>query len=530
MTEARLGMKASPLDGVAHSLAALTGWRRRVVLFLLGGLTTLALPPASVIPIVFLTLPPLVWMLEGPMRSRAAFGVGWWFGFGYFTVGWYWISNALLVTSDQFWWMIPFALFALPMVMALYLGLACWAARWMAGPCPSARFSRVLALIGGLALADLLRGLLFTGFPWNTFGYLWAGSDWLSQSAAWIGIYGMGVFVLASGLSLSLMAGTPRWRRWGLVALGIPLLIAALGAFRLSSAPDIPAQQADETLPGLRMVQPNIPQREKWVTELRARNIRLHLEDSLEDRPDWVQAVLWPETAATFLLERSPDYVSTMTRVVPKEGVLITGAPRFTENPRALYNAVYILADTGNVLATFDKFHLVPFGEYVPFADYLPFGKIAAGSLDYTPGIGPRKIDLPNLPPVGPLICYEVIFPGAVVDRQNRPDWLLNVTNDAWYGATVGPYQHMHHARMRAVEEGLPIVRPASTGVSAAFDAYGREIVRIDLNTRGYVDFRLPPPLAPTVFGQFSNTFALVLMVICLIGGRFYRPICVRSA
>jgi apolipoprotein N-acyltransferase len=494
-------------------------WARALVLFGLGALTTLGLPPADFWPIAFVTLPLLLWHLEAAPTRAAAFRTGWWFGFGYFATGWYWISNALLVFSDAFWWMIPFALIGLPGALAVYLGLAALVARLIAGTGADRRLARILALTGALAAGDMLRGVLLTGFPWNVFGYLWSGTESLSQGASVIGVYGLGVAVLLSGLLPGFLPD-PRARRIALpLAAAIPLAFLAFGAARLAGAPDFAAQQADTALPGMRMVQPNIPQREKWPRRYLVRNFDLHLRASADGRPDWVSHVIWPETAAAFAIE-DPAFESyraaIAARAVPPGGYLITGAPRRPRDPPALHNSIVILDETGTVRETYDKAHLVPFGEYVPLADILPIQKVTEGAVDFTPGVGPRTLALPGLPPLGPLICYEVIFPGAAVDPTDRPDWILNATNDAWYGDSAGPYQHLQHARMRAVEEGLPLVRPASTGISIAFDAHGREIGRIGLSQAGVLDFRLPPPIQETVFARAGNSIPVALAVFLL--------------
>lgn len=496
-------------------LAALGPWQRRGVLFGLGALTVLGLPPVDAWPVAFLTLPALIWMLEGAHSRKAAFGTGWWFLFGYFFVGWYWISNALLVFSASFAWMIPFALIGLPGAMAIYGGLALLVPHLLLGPGPQRRVARILLTVAALGGADILRGLLLTGFPWNTFGYLWSGTEPLSQAAALVGLYGLGLMVLLSGALPALAANGGRMAAAGLAAaLLIPAMVYAAGAVRLAGAPDPVAQQADPARPGIRMVQANIPQREKWRSTFRERNLQMHLTDSVADRPDWVRTILWPETAAAFLVENSDDYRAAMARyAVPEGGYLITGAPRRTKQPEALHNSIVAVDHHASVVATYDKAHLVPFGEYVPLGRYLPFGGVASGALDYSPGPGPRTIRLPGLPPLSPLICYEVIFPGAVTDPADRPEWLLNATNDAWYGRTAGPYQHLQHARLRAVEEGLPLVRPANTGVSIAFDAFGREIGRIPLETRGVLDFRLPPAEPPTLFSKLGMTLPLVMLL-----------------
>jgi apolipoprotein N-acyltransferase len=269
-------------------------------------------------------------------------------------------------------------------------------------------------------------------------------------------------------------------------------------------------------------VQASIPQTEKWKAEFKERNLRRHMALSLKDRPDWVTHVIWPEMAATYYVETDPEMRRLLSRAAPPAGWLITGAPRRDET--GLHNSAIALDSAGSVVGVYDKFHLVPFGEYVPFRDYLPIEKITHGSGGYSPGPGPRTIRFPGLPPVSPLVCYEVIFPGAVMDREDPAEWLLNLTNDGWYGATAGPYQHLAIARLRAIEEGAPMVRAAYTGVSAIIDPYGRIIQRIGLNQIGVLDTPLPKPLLRewflqrTIYAKFGELiFTIFLLSGCLI-------------
>jgi apolipoprotein N-acyltransferase len=496
-------------------LCGLGPWSRRLTLFLTGGAATLALPPVGAWPILY----PCFWVLlrladraaqEGP--RRASFGVGWWFAFGYLAVGWYWIANALLVYSERLWWMTPFAALGLPAAMAVYYGLASLAVRPLGPGLP-----RALALAAAFVAADWLRGWLFTGFPWNVWGYVYADSAWLSQGAALVGVYGLGVLALASAASAAAAPRLAGRARAGalLAAAAIPLALAGYGGVRLTGAP---APTAEQTGVGLRLVQAGVPQREKWERRYAERNFNRHLQLSLEDRPDWVSTVIWPETAAAFFLADAAPARQAIAAVTPPGGLLITGAPRRGEDPPGLRNSLLAIDGSGAVIAWYDKAHLVPFGEYVPFARWLPIEKIAQGGSGYVPGPGPRTLTLPGLPPVSPLICYEVIFPQKVTADASRPAWILNLTNDAWYGETAGPHQHLQHTRLRAIERGLPLVRAANTGVSAAFDAYGRELGRLGLNAAGTLDVRLPPPLeTPPLFARWGAAPAGVLLLLTVL-------------
>ena len=497
------------LQRLSRRMAALAGWRRYALAFVLGALTTLTLPPVNCFPLGFFTFPVLLWLLDGAPRRRAAFAAGWWFGFGYFAIGLYWIGNALLVFAAKYAFLLPFASAGLPAALAVFIGLVtliAWHGR--------TRFERMLLFAIAWVVAEWLRGHILTGFPWNLIGYAWTGSDAMLQSAAAMGIYGVSLLVIVSASLPALFAGPAGRGAVLAAALALPVAAWAGGAVRLALAPPVEFHAGI----GLRIVQSNIPQREKWARRYRARNLKQFVDLSTANRPDWITHVIWPETAATFFVSQNPVLRRVIANVAPPSGLLITGGPRIERSPRRIMNALYAIDGAGSVVGTFDKFHLVPFGEYVPLARYLPIEKLTGGKTGFTPGPGPRTLRLPGLPPVSPLICYEVIFPGAVTDPGDRPQWLLNLTNDAWYGVSAGPYQHLAQSRVRATEEGLPMVRAAYTGVSAVIDPYGRMLQRLGLNQSGFIDARLPKPIAaPTLFVRAGDG-VLAGMIAILLG------------
>lgn len=501
-------------------LAEARGWRSWGVMFALGAMATLAFAPFGALPVFYLTFPLLALSLgAGDTRPgwRTAFARGWWFAFGHQVAGWYWISNALLIFSADFWWMVPFAAIGLPAVLAVYYGIA----TALAARLPS-DLARPFALALAWALADWLRGHLATGFPWNLAGYAWGESLLLSQSAAYLGVYGVGVLALvaacAPAVPLSRAArGHMIWTRASilvtLAAVLLPVIAAGHGAQRLSSAGPLERMTWDGV--GIRIVQGGIPQREKWDRRYQRRNFGIYAELSQRDRPDWVRHIVWPETAATFYIQDQQLARQTIASFLPPEGLLLTGAPLREESPRAVHNGMAVIDARGRLVARYAKAHLVPFGEYVPFAEILPIRAVAGGIGSYSPGPGPQTLVLPGMPPVSPLICYEVIFPAAVTDPIGpRPEWILNLTNDAWYGKGTGPYQHLAQTRLRAVEEGLPMVRAASTGVSAGFDGFGRELGRVPLGEAGILDIRLPASLGETVYSRYGDTMYFLLCAI----------------
>lgn len=503
-------------------LDALSGWRAWAVAALLGMVSAAALPP---IHAVFLLVPAfvgVVWMADGARRARAVAAIGWWFGFGHFTAGFYWIANALLVDAERYAWMIPFAVGGLAALMAAFPAAALWGARVAADRLRIEGPGRILLLAAAWTGLEWVRSWFLTGFPWNLIGSVWAFSDAMTQFAAVAGVYGLGLVTVAVAAMPATLAGTGPHRTQAARATAAAFAVLALlwtgGAIRLAGAdagtvPDV----------RLRLVQPNIPQNLKWRRDL----LDLHLlrQLALSVRPPAVGApppthVLWAETAAPFFVGRDAPRRARIARAAPPGGQVILGAPRATapgEEPMRVWNSLRAVDAAGDIVGSYDKFHLVPFGEYVPLRGIIDIPKVTEGRADFAAGPGPRTLRLPGLPPMGPLICYEVIFPGRVVDSHDRPQWLLNLTNDAWYGYSAGPFQHLAAAKFRAVEEGLPVVRVAFTGISAVFDGYGRETVRIPLQSEGVADADLPRMIAArTMFARIGNlsVFAFILMVV----------------
>lgn len=506
----------------AGGLAALTGWRRRGAAIALGALGALALPPVGLVPVLLIALPGLVWLLDGSLTRRAAFGAGWWWGLGWFLVGLYWIANALLIEPEKFGWMIPFATLGLSGVVAVFTGTATWLTR-LSGV---SGIGRVLVLAGAWTLMEWARSWVLTGFPWNPLGSVWDAAAPVLQLGSVIGVFGLSLFtLLVFGLPAVLADFTPRRLKVAALAVALVLLAAAAtgGAVRLAAA-------HGDAVPNvrLRLVQAAIGQSHKWKEELREAHLLAYLDLSKAPGWDHVTHVVWPETAAPFLLDHDAGHRALVASVVPPGGMVLTGAPRVSPQgvaPFQVWNSLMAIDGAAQVLGLYDKVHLVPFGEYVPFRGVLP-AQVNIGGTDFTPGTGLRTLTLPGLPPVSPLICYEAIFPAEVVGRdQIRPDWLLTITNDGWFGHSAGPYQHLAAGRMRAIEEGLPLVRAANTGISAVFDSWGREIVRLDLGRQGVVDSVLPKPLPPTFFARFGNGIPLGLAFFCALAGFILRRI-----
>ena len=456
--------------------------------FLTGISATLSLPPFEFLPAFYAALPVLIWSVSGKVRPWCLFATGWWFGFGYFVSGLYWIGGAMLVDASNNAWLLPLASVGLPAFLSLFFGLSVLPVRF-----GNDYFSRALILTTSLGLAEWIRGNFLTGFPWNLLGQSWASHDTLLQGVSLVGIYGMTFFALLSGFLLSVLAQERSKTTLAIfaVALMLPFSFASYGAIRLAQAPVVGADWVEGV--GIRLVQGGVPQKEKWDRRYLVRNFKKYIFLSYRDRPTWINHVIWPETASPFPLDDNDGARVAASGIVPKKGALITGMIRRQVGlEKKIWNSIIALDDKAKILAKYDKGHLVPFGEYVPGKKWLSLKKITEGRLDYSAGPGPSIWRLGSLPPVSPLICYEIIFPGKVTPVDQRPAWILVLTNDAWYGNSSGPYQHLSIARIRAAEEGLTVVRAASTGISAVFDGYGREWSRIELDKTGVLDTRLP--------------------------------------
>jgi apolipoprotein N-acyltransferase len=466
---------------------------------------------------------PRIWLADGSGGVLGAMALGWSFGFGFFVAGLYWIAAALFVDIGHFWWLVPFAGMGVPAGLAIFTGGALGASYLLVRALRLGGTGRILALVLCWAAAEWLRGHVLTGFPWNLIGYAWSGAfpDGLAmlQLVSIVGIYGLSL-VTALAAALPARLGDFSGNRW-MPAFGAVLLIAlpiAWGSYRLAGGH--PRDVPDVTL---RLVQPSIAEAAKNDPTQVLVNFRRLFALSTSPGAEHASAVLWPEDAAPPFLDRDGGARKALAQAAPLGGYVITGTVRTDPAPQApthVWNSLVAIDRDGAIQATYDKFHLVPFGEYVPLRSILPMQKITPGTIDFSAGPGPRTITLPGLPPFSPLICYEAIFPGEVADPAHRPAWLLNITNDAWYGFTSGPFQHVAIARTRAIEEGLPLARVGNNGVSALFDPYGRVLARLDLDAIGVLDVKLPEALPPTPYSRYGDIpffSALLLIVVTLI-------------
>lgn len=510
--------------------------------------------------VLFLTLPVLVWLIDGSraggprpetqsrnrfvaQRAVRAGLVGWWFGAGYFLAGLFWIGEPFLVEAERFAWLMPFAVALMPAGLALfYAGAAAGASlAWRPG------LGRVLALALALSAAEWLRGHILTGFPWNVLGYALTSPLPLMQSAGIFGIYGLtliAIAVFATPLVVLADAVSGRIKlRTSLIAALLaltPLPIAwGYGSARLAERPP-------PSLDGvrLRLVQPSVPQRDKWRPD-RQRDIFFdHIAlsqrapDGTHDALAGITHVIWPEAAMPFLPLETPGALEAIGQMLPDRTHLIAGALRAdgeasaASGGRQAFNSLIAIGPDGQLSAIYDKIHLVPFGEYLPMQPLL--GRIGLQKLvgwrgGFSVGQMPRPLlEVPGLPAAGALICYEAIFPATIVQGSERPQLLINLTNDGWFGTTTGPHQHFHQARVRAVEEGIALIRVANNGITGVIDSYGRVLARLELDERGVIDTSVPGPQAAPVYARFGDALFAILWLaalgLLLVSGRRARP------
>lgn len=519
----------SGMERIANAITVLSGWRRFAVAFGAGLVSALALAPFNLFPLLWLTMPVLVWLIDGAIADPGRRGlarlvpaalVGWAFGFGYFLGGLWWIGAAFLVDADDFAWLLPFAVLILPAGLALFWSLGAAAARaaWGTG------WSRILVFAVAMSASEWLRGHVLTGLPWNAFGYALAPAPMMMQSASVVGLWGL---TLAAFVIFAAPAALAGGRKGGLAfaacAAGLLALHLGFGALRLAAANDASVEGVS-----LRLVQPSLDQSEKWQVANEEAIVRRYLDLSdggagAEGRGLTATLLIWPESAFPFLLTQRPEVLAAIAALLPPGTTLITGAARAEPGVERVtaatpvFNSIYVIDDAGGITAAYDKVHLVPFGEYLPVRplfDALGIRQLITLPGGFEAGDRRRTLRLDSAPPMGPLICYEAIFPAEIVDIEDRPEWLLNLTNDGWFGVTPGPYQHFAQARLRTVEEGLPLVRVANSGITAIVDAYGRVRGSLGLGEVAVLDGELPASLPPTPYARFGDWVFLLLLVV----------------
>ena len=539
------------IQRIAQHVIVLEGWKRLVLAIAMGAVSALALAPYHLFPVLLITLPVFVWLLDGaapeydgtgllaPLRRLVpAMKIGWSFGFGYFIAGMWWVGNAFLVEAEDFAFLLPVAVLVLPAGLALFWGIGAGLARlaWRDD------WTRIVCFSASLTLAEWLRGTMLTGLPWNAPGYAIMPTPLWMQSAALIGLYGM-TFVALLIFSTPAVFGAGTRGGAAPMQRGLPVLAIILFAGHFGYGLAV-LSQADRTYQPdirLRIVQPALDQREKWDAAKEAEIMGRYFELSNANKgPEAASVasfshVIWPESAFPFILSQRGDQLANIARLLPPTTSLITGAMRLEQaandaHQAKVFNSLYVINGEGETVIARDKVHLVPFGEFLPFQNLLE--SIGLQQLTRLQGgfaAGNRRsvVDIPGTPAFLPLICYEIIYSGAVratsESSQAQPKWIVNLTNDAWFGLTAGPYQHAHQAQVRAVEEGLPLVRAANNGISFVSDAYGRIEESLALGQRGVVDARLPMARSATLFSQTGNWPILVFICLIWLGLLIFR-------
>jgi apolipoprotein N-acyltransferase len=492
-------------------MISVKGWplpARLAVTALLGALGAFGLAPWGLwqISLVVLALVPALFLSASSTRQAAL--IGWAFGGGWFAHGLIWIVEPFLVDVARFGWMAPFA---------IGLMAAGGGAFWAVAFAGAHRFGRgesgrIMALILTWSLIEFARAYLFTGFPWAALAQIWPDSD-AALLLAWFGPHGLALVTLLVTLlpGLAVITSGPALIR---LASLVPAAGLAVASLSLAQARPDTVPITDKTI---RMVQPNAPQNQKWDPAYMPVFFQRQIGfTSAGERPD---LIVWPETAVPTLLNYATPVFETITEAAA--GVPVVLGIQRTEEER-YYNSLVYLDENGQVAARYDKQHLVPFGEYIPFGDLAAkFGLrgFAAQEGDgFSAGPGPVVLDLGAMGTALPLICYEAVFPQDIARAQERPDYLLQITNDAWFGTASGPYQHLAQARMRAIEQGLPMIRAANTGVSAMIDPWGRITKQLPLGQAGYIDAALPLPLAPTLYARTGDTPVFLLLLAATFG------------
>ncbi|MEZ5757363.1 MAG: apolipoprotein N-acyltransferase [Emcibacteraceae bacterium] len=496
--------------------------KKYLILLCSGLISALAFAPVYFFPaLIFAFSVFLIFSMlsTGPIQ---AFYYGITFGFGHFFAGLYWIGNSFAVepTIPDFAGYVMVAL--LSCYLAIFPGLTSVAVRIIHKNhnLKTHLLCIVLTFTVVWNVMEWLRGVLFTGFPWNLTGYVWGFSDAMLQSTSVWGVYGLGLFTVFLALSPLLLLNRINRTVVSLLAVILVIGLYSYGSLRLN-------QQTDYVKDiNLRIVQANIKQEDKWPSRNWGKNLISYMTMSEGSEQSGTTHVIWPETAIIYSLSEEPLRRQVISKMLDKGGVVFTGFPRRDRSAGTfkIYNSMIAINDEGEIEALYDKSHLVPLGEYIPsfvkmFFISLGFDQLFSGGQDFSEGDGLKTLNIKGLPPVGVLICYEIIFPGQVTDPSDRPDWLLNITNDAWYGDSSGPRQHLLQTRVRAIEEGLPIIRSAGTGISAVIDAYGRIVDQIGLNKRGVMNSGLPYKIEKaTLYSKYKQwIFALISVIIAIV-------------
>jgi apolipoprotein N-acyltransferase len=501
---------------------------------ILGSISALTFAPLYLFPLAIFAFSG--WFLIGNSckDNKESFLIGWFFGFGQFIFGLYWICISLFVDISKFFWLLPFALFLIPAVLAIYTGLALLLTNFIATKLAIKDWRKILLLAVIWVFFEFLRSTLFTGFPWNLLGYSLLFSLPLSQAASVVGIYGLSLLAIIFYCFPALFIQTNNDKIkfhfdkklqpfYISLILSISLIWLA-GFFRINNFQ--PNFFPNATF---RLVQPSIAQENKWNPESRYDSFLENIRLSHRLGFDKVNYVVWSESAVPYVINQITSYglLSNIASAAPQDGFIITGALKaefkegsndWEREPSKIWNTIFVINHDAKVITNYDKNHLVPFGEYIPFSDSLPFiSKITDGAINFSQGNGLKTIKLNSkTPSFSPLICYEAIFSGNVIDKSHPPQFLLNLTNDAWFGLSFGPYQHFDMVRMRSIENGMPTIRVANSGISGLIDPLGKIVALIPLNKKDILDVMLMENLPATIYMRYGNKILILISTIIL--------------
>ncbi len=537
-------MFESRLTLISHRIILSWGWERRLIALFAGACADLSMAPIGAMPALFISMSVAVWLIDGAAGSGNyswlkkifnAATTGWWFGFGYFLAGLWWLGAAFLAEGEQFIWAMPLGVVVLPAALALFhaFGFALSRILWSSGN------GRIFALATGLGLAEWLRGHIFTGFPWNMFGQAFGEYIITAQAASLIGIEGLSVIAIALFATPALIATgeTQKFKCKPLIWAGVIFtIILVFGGARLAlnggMSPQYDKAHLVENVK-LRVMQPNISMFDKHNAKNGERLLETYLK--LSDKPTSANTssildtthVIWPESPFPFILAQTPQALTMIGAKLQGKVVLITGAIRADlasdkQNTR-YFNAIQVIDKDSVIADSYDKVHLVPFGEYLPTPFQRLFTTLGLKQFVNVPGgfeAGSfvRPIEAQGLPLILPMICYEAIFPNSFSrdpgQKNSNAQLIINITNDAWFGTSFGPYQHFSQSRMRAIEQGLPLIRAANTGISAVIDPYGRILKSLPLGVTDVIDAPLPKAIGNTIYMRYGKSFALALLLI----------------
>ncbi|MBX2833520.1 MAG: apolipoprotein N-acyltransferase [Micavibrio sp.] len=456
--------------------------------FALGAFSALSMAPLNAFPALFIGLSALYVLLYLATKKRASFAIGWFFGFGYFLCSLSWIGNALLVDGNPYKWVYPLAIIGLPFIFAFYTGIAALVTHWI-------KLDKIwgfCAFVGLWVLAELARGFLFTGFPWNLYAYGWGGTLSMVQIISIIGTYGLSALTIFWASSPGFIMIAKKQVRWGVCFLAVMTLALNFG-YGFTRLQSNPIRYNDDV--SLVIVQPNIPQSEKWDSaksaEHFAKLLKLSVAQNENPPPTYI---IWPETAIKSWLITDRGVMNSIRSVLATytgPAYVITGILRYAPKSETYRNSIIMIDKGGEISNGYDKYHLVPFGEYIPYQQYIPLRPVAEFS-GFEKGTGPMTLVTPEGLSYSPLVCYEILFPGRSIVKGDKVDFIINTTNDAWYGVSAGPHQHFQKAVFRAIESGTPVIRSANTGFSGAIDSFGRELAKSSLYSNDIIQINLP--------------------------------------